>query len=631
MRFVLVVSAFALALAFALYLPTLRCQFAYDDIDYINLAGKVLAGKAGYWQTLFHPHAEHLVAGFQALFFAYLSWFGLDAFVWRIAVVVVHVASAVFLALLARRYAESGRAGIATAAIYVGACGFSSLWVWFPSGATVVLMMALLTGSAALLAWRNHLTLRRVIAGAGVVLALLTESSFAPMALLPAVIDEYERRREGRRGIGVFSVFTAMSIAGTVALVLWLSRGQATSISIDFTRGVPRGVFLVLAAPFRFFFPSVPISASTPARFAMFLSALGCIVLSAILALLVTLWRRGIPRLAVIAVLTLPASLGVLTLIGLGRWNLPYPALYETDRYFFSLLVPLSLTGGAVVASISLAAWSRLPRILLLTCVAIMLLGELALQRRAMYYAFPRIVYDRHAVRFASLARLTGILDRAGPIELPRQALWFTDVHNAKVHTPVLTAIICGHGRCPNVRLGDRTVDTATAARLNPLLDQWARESDEPVPLLRVVDGRIVNTRIRWGVDFAHGDFEGQGLRGFGAWQKPARWMSGRGEVPLSISPNPIDVTLAAPMSAAVTVRAALIDDDTKLTFPIGSAIVTGHAPQKFSFSTAPYRSRLGLGRTARLVLTCDRTWTVAGDCTPRCVQVFSAITAPDE
>ncbi|HVR37608.1 MAG TPA: hypothetical protein VMU84_00820 [Thermoanaerobaculia bacterium] len=124
------------------------------------------------------------------LFFSYLHFFGIDAFGWRAGIVLIHALSAIFLAILARRYAGSARAGITTPVIYVGACGFTSMWIWFPTGATVPLMMVALTGAALLLSKRDHLTLRRVAAGVAVILALLSESSFAPMALLPAVIDD---------------------------------------------------------------------------------------------------------------------------------------------------------------------------------------------------------------------------------------------------------------------------------------------------------------------------------------------------------------------------------------------------------------------------------------------------------
>src|SRR5580693_661541 len=57
----LAAAPLALVLGVGLYLPTFRCSWAYDDMDYLNFAAAVLAGRQGYWSAVFHPHLEHLV------------------------------------------------------------------------------------------------------------------------------------------------------------------------------------------------------------------------------------------------------------------------------------------------------------------------------------------------------------------------------------------------------------------------------------------------------------------------------------------------------------------------------------------------------------------------------------------
>jgi hypothetical protein len=595
LRFVCIVSALSIVLAVILYFPTFRLPFAYDDVDYINLGARLLAGEMSVLDALFTPHSEHLVAGCRALFFPYLYFFGLDAFAWRVFIVIVHALSAVFLAILARRYAGSTRAGIATAIVYIGACGFSAMWIWFPTGATVPLMMLLLNAAAALLAWRDHLTVRRFVAAGLVILALLTESAFAPMALFPALIDEYERRRAGQRRIGWFSIATLLSIAGAFVLVTVIFRNASGVVSINPWAGLPRAAFLLVAAPFRFFFPGISVISSSVARVAILVAVVGTTIAAVVLALLVALWRRRVPPLATIAVLALPGALGVLTLIGLGRWNFSWQTLYDTDRYFFPLMIPLSLLAGAIAGSISFDGWPRLARALVLTCVAIAVFGELALQRRAMLAPIPRPVYAKHDARFASLQRLMNLLNDAGPIDIPRQTLWFADLHNGKLRTEILTAIICGNGRCPRVRLGGETVDAATAARLNPILDRWAHESGERVPFIRVVDGRLLNTRVQWHIDSVN--------------------------KPLTIASQKLEVVMAAPV--AQTVHAKLVDIQSGLTFPLESVTITHQGPQTHVFSTRPMYSVVGEGRPARLILECERR--------PHCVQFFSAGSAGDK
>ncbi|HVR37609.1 MAG TPA: hypothetical protein VMU84_00825 [Thermoanaerobaculia bacterium] len=199
------------------------------------------------------------------------------------------------------------------------------------------------------------------------------------------------------------------------------------------------------------------MSANTDRRLAILTIVAGATIACVVLALLVALWRRGVPQLAVIAALTIPGSLGVVLLIGLGRSRLSYETLYATDRYFFPLLIPVCLLGGAVAGSISFATWSRFPRGLLLAFLTIAAIGELALQRRGMLAMIPTSVYAKHDARFASLTRLVTLLDRAGPIEIPRQTLWFPDLHNGKLRSEILTEVFCRNGRCRGVRLGTET------------------------------------------------------------------------------------------------------------------------------------------------------------------------------
>ncbi|MBV8200344.1 MAG: hypothetical protein JOZ15_06940, partial [Acidobacteria bacterium] len=76
-------TAAALALAiFAVSLvelyPTFRLSYAYDDLDCLNLAADVMAGKLGYWQVAFWPHNEHLMPLMRMAFHASAAWFGIN-------------------------------------------------------------------------------------------------------------------------------------------------------------------------------------------------------------------------------------------------------------------------------------------------------------------------------------------------------------------------------------------------------------------------------------------------------------------------------------------------------------------------------------------------------------------------
>lgn len=123
-RYALALIVLAATLSLALYVPTFRNSWAYDDISYINTSANVLAGRLSLTSALLLAHNEHVVPAFRLLFLVYLKLFGLNVVVWRVMTALVHAASAVFVALLAWRYSGKARAGAAAAITYVALAVF---------------------------------------------------------------------------------------------------------------------------------------------------------------------------------------------------------------------------------------------------------------------------------------------------------------------------------------------------------------------------------------------------------------------------------------------------------------------------------------------------------------------------
>ena len=585
LRFAATIWIAAAALSLALYFPTLRNAWAYDDVDYINVSAGVLTGERSLSAALWLSQGEHLIPAFRLLLLAYLKVVGLDAFLWRFMVVLLHATAAMFLALIALRYTGSRRAGMTAAMLYAGACGFSSMWIWFPSGATVPLAFAWTTAAAALLAWRDHLFARRIAAGVLVVLAMLAESAFLPLAILPATIDEIERRGNGaRRAVGPFTIFTIAAM-GIVAFVT--TRLMATPHGpINIWKGLPRAVYLVLVAPFRLFFPGIPVFAVDPTvKTAVLGSVLGIVVGGVILALLAGLWRRGIPKLAIVAVLSSAGPLGIMLLVGVGRWWTSYRDLYEADRYFFPLLIPIALLAAAVSASISFRDWPRSARAIAILAIVTVITGELALHRRAMLRRIPFVIYETHGRRFASLAEVSRLLETAAVARISNKDLWFSDVHNGHIDPGVLTHVL-GSSR---VRVTPDRIDDETAARLNPMLDALARHAGDPVSFIRVVDGHLVNTRFVPAADLRHGLIT-----------------RGRGELKFNMAPSGVYLTLESATPLPSRVRVTLIDDSSGFVYPLGAVDVAAGGPREFQLPSKIAR-QLGHGRVVRLVLECDQ------------------------
>lgn len=617
----LLASSVAL-LALLLYFPTLGSSWAYDDMDYINQAADAMAGERGFFEVLFRPQGEHIVAGFRLILYASLKLFGIEALPYRLLVLLAHAASAFFLGLLARHYSGSDAAGLATGVVYVGACGFSSMWVWFPSGGTVPFALALITGGLLALAKRGRHA--RLIAGTALVAALLTESTLAPMSALLLLLDEYERRRHGRprSPVGLFSVFCVVATVAIAGLASYLyTKTFGPGLDLSLRHGIPRSAFLLLVAPFRLFLPGVPIQGWEPgAATAIKGSLLGLAVGVPILALLFLLWRRGIPRLAWIAALLAVGPLGAVGLVGLGRWRTSYWELYYADRYFFTLLVPVSLLAGAVAVSVSERLRTPRARAVLLLFLAVFLLAELFLHRRAMLHRIPFGVYEAHEARFEQMERLAHRLKEASqalpagapPLQVPDATIWLPEVHNGHLNLRTILHAV-GGGPGERLRLVEGPVSERDAEILNPVLEAWATEVGEPLPYLSIRDGELVDAHTIAFVDFRREEHAKETLSGFHSWEGTYRWMRKKGEIGLVLRCREVAFVLATSPEALqegpLEVQVTVVDEQTRFAAPIGKIRMKKPEPRNYPLDALPFLVRLGAGRRVRLTLESDRTW----------------------
>jgi hypothetical protein len=100
--FFLTLAISTLVCGLFLYWRTLSASYAYDDVDHMNAAADVLAGRQGYWTFVFRPHLEHLFPMVRIDFHASERLFGTWAFPFRLLILLTHVGSALFLGLTAR-------------------------------------------------------------------------------------------------------------------------------------------------------------------------------------------------------------------------------------------------------------------------------------------------------------------------------------------------------------------------------------------------------------------------------------------------------------------------------------------------------------------------------------------------
>jgi hypothetical protein len=618
--------------------PTFRLPYAYDDLDCLNLAADVLAGKMSWWEAALWPHNEHVMPLLRMAFHASAAWFGINATPFRLAVFGAHLATAFFLGLLALRYSGRKAAALATGVAYVLPCGLSSMMLWVIVASGVPIGLAGLSGALLALAHRGTLgVLRaRLLAGAGCLLALLAGSGLMPLLVGPLLVDEFERRRArdagdlgvagGRRPLGLFTAFCLLAM-GSCALwtALLIARVYGHRPRLDLLRGIPHAGFMLIIAPYRTFLPGLGLPVDT-GRLANLLlwSSLGLAVAAPVAALLLALWRRGASALARVAALTAVGPLGVLLLVGAGRWNWWYGELFEADRYFFTLLLPLALLAGAVTAGVAevVAGWTARQQLALLACCAVAFGAELTLHHRALLARVPFDVFAAHERRFVQLSGLAARLEAAAsslppgspPLSFPDGDLWLPDLHNHRVSARMLLRVIGAEG--PRLRLAPPPVSERDARVLNAVFAAWARAIGEPQLSPRVVDGRLARAPGAEIVDFRLGPQEQAVLAGFYAWEGSYRWLARGGALRATLAFPSLRLVLAAPIRQlragrgwdAIALSVTAVDEATKTAVPLGTVRVVDDGPSTYTVDASPFLARFR-GRTARLVLAADRTW----------------------
>ncbi len=627
-RLALTAAAAAGGLGAFLYGPTFQNAFAYDDIDYLNQAADVLAGRAGFSTVLFRPQGEHFVPVLRLLLTASATLFGTDATPLRLLVFAAHVLSAVFLALAARRLLEDDAAAITAAVFYVLPCGFSSMWIWFPSGGCVPIGIAGVTGALAAVVHRDVLGRRRadLLAAAGCGFALLCDNSLVPLLAAPFLVSLVERRAAGDRRLACgLEGFLAALAAGALLLTrVFYARLTGLALATEPAAALKRFVFLAAAAPFRYVFPGPTVlrplgGAEAFPRMEAVFGAL--VVLAAAAAFLLALTpsaRRGMRA----ALATLPAGLGFLALVAVARWNVPYEELFDSDRYFFPLAISAALGGAVLVASLRARLAGDAPRRRALALLGLAAFAaSLFLQRTAMLNRVSWAVYAEHGAVLARVERLAARLSDAAralpadapPLRVPDAGLAFPEVHNGFLTTRFLLTV-ANRRPTPRLVLADGPVSSRDAALLDRVFVAWARDEGE-APRFAVEAGAIRDLRRPGTVDFLTSAGEPDVVSGFFGWERPGRWMSARGVLRTMLTGRTLRLTFDCPADALAAAGAPLpslaaaVEGEGGTRVELGATTTAGSGWRTRTLAVPADAFERLRGAPVRVVLDAAPTW----------------------
>ncbi len=535
------------------YARTFGASFAGDDIDYLNEAADVRAGAVSLGEVLMRPHHEHLVPALRLAVQASVAVFGVSAFPFRLFVFFAHGLAAFFLGLVALRYTRRGASAVAAGGVAAASGGFSSLVVWFPTAGFVPVALAGLAGAAAALAWQDRLgtTLSRVAATAGIALALASESTFAPLVVLPLFVDALERRGKGKRPVSLWAV----AVLGASAAWVLASRQIFVHLTgrrfvLDVPRGVPRGLFLLLTAPYRLLFPgasldALPGTAGSP-------PIVPCLIGLGLLGLFAWHVHRGRtretrPLLAVVAAFAVVCGSLVL-LAGLGRAGYSYWDLFDADRYFYPLLPAVALAAALAIEVWPVAQASDVT----FSVVALVLAAEVFFHARAVGRRFPSETYAAHERRLGELAKLpaavavqaAGRPPGAPPLVFPDVSFTFDDVHNGRLSARLAFFVA---GDLPaGVVLGKRPATSQDESLLEAALQEWAEQCGESRPFFSIADGELVDARHPNAADFRARPESHAVVSGLSAWEPPFRWAGPEGILRLRLDGPQLELILQA-------------------------------------------------------------------------------------
>jgi hypothetical protein len=607
---------------------TFRLTFAADDVDFLNRAANALAGKSSLMKVILTPQGEHFVPVISLLMVMSAKLFGVNATPLRLLIFASHLGSALFAGLTARRLL-SRTAGFVSGAVYVAACGLSSLWLWIPIGGSVPLGVLGITGGILALAYGDRLGmgLARALALAGSAWALLCDSTLAPLALAPFVFDALLEWRKRRR-VPLLACLPPVFAVGMAALASILySQKTGLRISIHVRHGVPRGIFLLAVAPFRFFFPSLllPHPMGPAEVFPKVACVFGLVCAMAVGLLLVALHRSVSRALLEAALATGIAAAAEILLIGIGRWQLGWDDLFQADRYFFTLLFPFSLIIGVLVhelfAALSGAAVRRRLALVLLAGVGFL---ELELHRVAMFRRVPFAEFDTHARVFSNFALLADGLTEAAihrpeaqrPARFPDTAFFDPDVHNNLLTSRLLLFVLNRHPTS-HLQLGGPDVEPADQQWLDPILQRWCDSPAGQAHRLTFRDGRLIDEAELSDADFRVRSDDRAVVGGLFPREASWRWMGPYGQIRLRMNSPTLEIMTSVPMAAfksgasrsPIVVHVFAVEESSTRIGELGNVSVHGGEPETFHLAVPPPFWNQFSQAAVRVTLQADRTW----------------------
>lgn len=503
-RDVILLICWLLACGGLMFWRSFHVAYGFDDIAHLHALASLRAGEVTFTTWFFHQHNEHIVPLLRLYFMAATKISGLSSAAMHVLIFLNYIVGAFACAWMMFSLTRSRLGAFLAGTIFAGAGGFAGSVVWQPTvaqfsvaGTPLFLAIAIVVSPSARRRWTDAAVL---------LLLLISAMGMAATAIAAVTIPVYlflakpETISGGRRRWMIS--LTLLLSAAILLATRWLMALHGVHTPGFAMKGIYDGLFLIFVTPGRFLLAWTPFGILTvPIDIAVSLAGWA-------LLLLTVRWISPPLRLLL---LTLWVGDGLLALtIGMGRYKIAtYPDLFDTDRYHYFFLLPLTLHVAATLDHVIRRLWrgaSPTGKVAVASMTSCLMLAALVMSNIRLEKEMLSWVIAQHQQEFREAKVLAKVVRQTaarqhlhlvdGTVRFPgglnlhlgMSCIVFTQFPKG------LPGVVWNLSKSPTFAVGwpyvVQPISDADAAVQNQIFDEWSKKINRP-PYSCVIGGKI--------------------------------------------------------------------------------------------------------------------------------------------